>query len=157
LVLVAIPLGFIGVLTSLFVFQSTLSLNSALGVILLNGIAVANSIILVDFLKRLVEDGKSPHAAAVEAAKARLRPIFMTSMTTGLGMLPVALGLGEGGRILQPLGISVIGGLAFSMLTTLFIVPALQVSYLNWKGRKKNRILNSQMKGSDFVETSPSL
>ncbi len=138
LVLVAIPLGFIGVLISLFVFRSTLSLNSVLGVILLNGIAVANSIILVDFLKRLVERGRSPTEAALEAARARLRPILMTSLTTGLGMLPVALGFGEGGKILQPLGIAVIGGLVFSMATTLFIVPSLQVSYLNWKLRRHN-------------------
>lgn len=136
LVLVSIPLGFIGVLISLFVFKSTLSLNSVLGIILLNGIAVANSIILVDFLKRLVDQGRSPNEAAVEAAKKRVRPILMTSMTTGLGMLPVALGFGEGGRILQPLGIAVVGGLLFSMLTTLMIVPSLQVSYLNWKQRK---------------------
>ena len=138
LVLVAVPLGFIGVLFSLFIFHSTLSLNSVLGVILLNGIAVANSIILVDFLKRLVDKGRTPTEAALEAAKKRLRPIFMTSMTTGLGMLPVALGFGEGGRILQPLGIAVVGGLAFSMLTTLFIVPSLQVSYLNWKQSRRD-------------------
>jgi HAE1 family hydrophobic/amphiphilic exporter-1 len=153
LVLVAVPLGFIGVLMSLFVFQSTLSLNSVLGVILLNGIAVANSIILVDFLKRLVDSGKAPRAAACEAAKARLRPIFMTSLTTGLGMLPVALGLGEGGRILQPLGIAVIGGLSFSMLTTLFLVPALQVAYLEWRqSRRVSAVVPAPAVKSDWVE-----
>jgi len=137
LVLVAIPLGFIGVLSSLFIFKSTLSLNSVLGVILLNGIAVANSIILVDFLKRLVDQNIPPREAALQAAKKRLRPILMTSLTTALGMFPIALGLGEGGRILQPLGITVIGGLGFSMLTTLFVVPALQVSFLERKARKQ--------------------
>ncbi len=137
LVLVAVPLGFIGVLLSLFIFQSTLSLNSVLGVILLNGISVANSIILVDFLKRLVDQGVSPTQAALEAAQKRMRPILMTSMTTGLGMLPIALGMGEGGRILQPLGIAVIGGLGVSMSMTLFIVPALQVSYLEWKRKRE--------------------
>ena len=160
LVLVAIPLGFIGVLISLFVFQSTLSLNSVLGVILLNGIAVANSIILVDFLKRLVDAGATPHAAAVEAAKKRLRPIFMTSLTTGLGMMPIAFGFGEGGRILQPLGIAVVGGLAFSMLTTLFVVPSLQVSYLNWLNRRKaGPGFKFQEVRKDWVEseTSPTL
>jgi HAE1 family hydrophobic/amphiphilic exporter-1 len=136
LVLVAIPLGMIGVLISLFVFKSTLSLNSVLGMILLNGIAVANSIILVDFMKKLVDEGLSPNEAAVEASKARLRPILMTSLTTVLGMIPIALGFGEGGRILQPLGISVAGGLWISMLLTLFAVPSLQASYLNWKRRK---------------------
>jgi HAE1 family hydrophobic/amphiphilic exporter-1 len=140
LVLVSIPLGFIGVLISLFVFQSTLSLNSVLGIILLNGIAVANSIILVDFLKRLVDQGMEPNQAAVVAATKRLRPILMTSLTTGLGMLPVAMGFGEGGRILQPLGIAVVGGLSFSMLTTLMIVPALQVGYLNWKQKRFAKI-----------------
>jgi hydrophobic/amphiphilic exporter-1 (mainly G- bacteria), HAE1 family len=137
LVLVSIPLGFIGVLTSLFVFGSTLSLNSALGVILLNGISVANSIILVDFLKRLVNQGVPPALAAQQAAKKRLRPILMTSLTTALGMLPIALGMGDGGKILQPLGIAVIGGLGFSMLTTLFVVPSLQVAYLEWRQFKR--------------------
>jgi HAE1 family hydrophobic/amphiphilic exporter-1 len=132
LVLVAIPLGLIGVCLSLFIFRSTLSLNSMLGVILLNGIAVANSIILVDFLKQRVNQGLAPAAAALEAAKKRVRPILITSLTTVLGMLPIALGLGEGGRILQPLGIAVSGGLWVSMGLTLFIVPALQVRYLQW-------------------------
>jgi hydrophobic/amphiphilic exporter-1 (mainly G- bacteria), HAE1 family len=136
LVLVSVPLGFIGVLVSLFVFQSTLSLNSVLGIILLNGIAVANSIILVDFIKRLVAEGLPPRTAAVEAAKKRLRPILITSLTTVLGMLPIAIGAGEGGRILQPLGIAVAGGLWISMMLTLFLVPALQVGYLESRGLK---------------------
>lgn len=133
LVLVSVPLGFIGVLVSLFVFGSSLSLNSILGVILLNGIAVANSILLVDFIKRLAESGLEPREAAIEAAQKRLRPILITSLTTVLGMLPIALGMGEGGRILQPLGIAVSGGLWVSMLLTLFLVPALHVSYLEWR------------------------
>ena len=133
LVLVSIPLGMIGVLLSLFLFRSTLSLNSVLGMILLNGIAVANSIILVDFMKKLVDQGIEPFQAAVDASRARLRPILMTSLTTVLGMIPIALGFGEGGRILQPLGISVAGGLWLSMLLTLFVVPALQAAYLTWK------------------------
>ncbi len=137
LVLVAIPLGLIGVLFSLFIFQSPLSLNSVLGVILLNGIAVANSILLVDFLIQRVNEGLTPLEAALDTAKKRLRPILITSLTTILGMLPIALGLGEGGRILQPLGIAVSGGLWVSMGLTLIIVPALQVQYLNWKQTRK--------------------
>ncbi|MFN8943298.1 MAG: efflux RND transporter permease subunit, partial [Pseudobdellovibrionaceae bacterium] len=136
LVLAAIPLGFIGVIVSLFVFQSTVSLNSMLGIILLNGIAVANSIILVDFIQRQVDSGMTPLEAALVSGKTRLRPILMTTMTTLLGMTPIALGLGEGGKILQPLGISVIGGLGVSTLLTLFIVPALQTSYLQFKAKK---------------------
>ncbi|MBC7372192.1 MAG: efflux RND transporter permease subunit [Bdellovibrionaceae bacterium] len=131
LVLVAIPLGFIGVIISLFVFRSSLSLNSGLGTILLNGIAVANSIILVDFIRKLHAAGKNAKAATLEASVARLRPILMTSLTTVLGMMPIALGLGEGGKILQPLGIAVCGGLWVSTLLTLYIVPALQYLYLS--------------------------
>ncbi len=133
LVLVSVPLGFIGVVLSLYVFKSTVSLNAALGVILLNGIAVANSIILVDFIKRLVAQGLTPRVAALEAAKKRLRPILITSLCTVLGMLPIALGTGEGGHILQPLGIAVSGGLWVSTILTLFLVPALHVSYLEWR------------------------
>src|SRR6185437_4505242 len=140
LVLIAIPLGFIGVILSLFIFRSTLSLNSALGVILLNGIAVANSIILVDFLNKLVRGGMPVIEAALTASRARLRPILMTSLTTAIGMLPIALGLGEGGRVLRPLGIAVSGGLWISMLFTLFVVPSLQVMYLGWrKARLESR------------------
>ncbi|MBL7670621.1 MAG: efflux RND transporter permease subunit [Bdellovibrionaceae bacterium] len=130
LVLVAIPLGFIGVVVSLWSFGSTLSLNSGLGTILLNGIAVANSIILVDFIQKLFVSGRSPIDSTIEASVARLRPILMTSLTTGLGMFPVALGLGDGGKILQPLGIAVCGGLWVSTVLTLFLVPALQYQYL---------------------------
>lgn len=136
LVMVAIPLGIIGVIISLFIFRSTLSLNSGLGTILLNGIAVANSIILVDFIHKLFKSGRSAYVATVEACVARLRPILMTSLTTGLGMLPIAFGLGEGGKILQPLGIAVCGGLWFSTLLTLYIVPALQFRYLKFLEQK---------------------
>jgi HAE1 family hydrophobic/amphiphilic exporter-1 len=136
LVLVAIPLGFVGVMVALFVFRSSLSLNSGLGTILLNGIAVANSIILVDFIKKLHDQGKSAQEATLQASTVRLRPILMTSMTTVLGMLPIALGLGEGGKILQPLGIAVCGGLWVSMLLTLYIVPALQYIYLSRNEKK---------------------
>lgn len=152
LVLVAIPLGLVGVFVSLFVFQSTLSLNSVLGVILLNGIAVANSIILVDFIKRLVGQGLLPKEAAVEAAKKRLRPILITSLTTILGMLPIALGLGEGGRVLQPLGIAVSGGLWVSMLLTLFLVPALHVASLEWRASSTLKInLRGWLTGLNWV------
>lgn len=130
LVMVALPLGYIGVLASLYIFGSTLSLNSVLGVILLNGIAVANSILLVDFTKRLAEQNKDPAEAAVEAARIRMRPILITSLTTILGMTPLALGMGEGGRILQPLGIAVAGGMWVSVALTLFIVPCLHTAYL---------------------------
>jgi hydrophobic/amphiphilic exporter-1 (mainly G- bacteria), HAE1 family len=137
LVLVSIPLGILGVISSLWLFNSSLSLNSILGVILLNGITVANSVILVDFMKKLYESGLSPIEAAIQSTQARLRPILMTSITTILGMMPIALGFGEGGKILQPLGVAVCGGLWVSMLLTLFIVPGLQYGYLTRLEAKK--------------------
>ena len=140
LVLVAIPLGIIGVILALWVFGSSLSLNSGLGTILLNGIAVANSIILVDFIRRQFEAGLAPLEATVSASAARLRPILMTSLTTVLGMMPIALGLGEGGKTLQPLGIAVSGGLWVSALLTLYLVPCLQYYYLRTKAARLNRL-----------------
>ena len=133
LILLAIPFGIMGTILSLTIFQSELSLNSTLGVILLNGISVANSIILVDFIKQLKSRGQSAKESAINAARIRLRPILMTSMTTVIGMLPIALGFGSGGKILQPLGISVSGGLWVSMLFTLYFVPTLQCYYYEWK------------------------
>lgn len=121
--MLTIPLGFIGALISLFAFQSTLSLNSALGIILLNGIAVNNAILLVEVYTQLLEKGLSSRDALRETCRSRLRPILITSLTTMLGMLPIALGWGDGGKILQPLGIVVAFGLFFSTLMALFIVP----------------------------------
>lgn len=136
IILVAVPLGILGALLSLFLFRSNLSLNSILGMILLNGIAVANSILLIDFFKHRIAMGLSPLQAALEAGQKRLRPILITSLTTILGMIPVALGLGEGGKILQPLGIAVSGGLWISMGLTLFLVPSLQVAWTEWKQQR---------------------
>lgn len=136
LILLAIPFGIMGTILSLTIFQSELSLNSTLGVILLNGISVANSIILVDFIKHLKAEGQTARNSAIKAARIRLRPILMTSMTTVIGMLPIAFGFGAGGKILQPLGISVSGGLWVSMLFTLYFVPTLQCYYYEWKEKK---------------------
>ena len=133
IIMVAIPSGILGGCLSLYLFNSTLSLNSVLGIILLNGIAVNNSIILVDFIIKLFKAGLSPKEAVLVAARKRLKPILITSLTTILGMLPVAIGLGEGGKILQPLGIAVTNGLWVSTVFTIFLVPLLECMYLSWK------------------------
>ncbi|MBC7743100.1 MAG: efflux RND transporter permease subunit [Bdellovibrionaceae bacterium] len=152
LVMVSIPLGMIGVIISLFIFKSSLSLNSGLGTILLNGIAVANSIILVDFIQKLFVQGRSALNATVDASTTRLRPILMTSLTTVLGMLPIALGLGEGGQILQPLGVAVCGGLWISALMTLYIVPALQYQYLKFKEKQQTQNFSDEVNQTQFLE-----
>ena len=104
-----------------------------------------------------VEEGVKPKEAALMAAKKRLRPILITTLTTGLGMLPIALGFGEGGKILQPLGLAVIGGLGFSMLTTLFVVPSLQVGYLDWKGKRVTKRQMRSVEATRLGNESPTL
>ncbi len=139
IIISSVPMGLIGVLISLLTFKSTLSLNSSLGVILLSGITVANSIMLADLTLKLVESGIAPYDAAIMAAKRRLRPILITSLTTILGMVPIAIGMGEGGKILRPLGLAVTGGLWFSMVFTLFTVPGFEVLVLQRKQKQGSK------------------
>jgi HAE1 family hydrophobic/amphiphilic exporter-1 len=125
IIMLAIPLGLIGVGLSLYVFQSTLSVNSMLGMILLAGTAVNNSIIFIDFFNqsRLAYPALSLTDQILRTASLRFQPILITTLTTILGMLPISFGLGDGGEILQPLGIAVCGGLTVSTFLTLIVVP----------------------------------
>lgn len=150
IIFTAIPFAFCGGIFSLFVFQSTLSLNSALGVILLNGIAVNNSIILVDFIKGFAKSKLEVKEGIIEACSQRLRPILITSLTTILGMMPIALGTGDGGKILQPLGIVVTGGLWVSMIFTLYFVPLLEFLYL--KNRERGEHLSQPEQAPAWTE-----
>ena len=127
IIMLAIPFGILGVFLSLWIFNSTISLNSALGVILLNGITVANSILLVDRILKHVTNGVEVKQAIMLTAKERIRPILMTSIITILGMLPIAFGFGEGGSVLQPLGIAVSGGLWVSLIFTLYVVSCFRI------------------------------
>ncbi len=124
IILITVPMGFIGVLLSLYLFDSTLSLNSLLGTILLGGIVVNNAIIMIDFYFRRMKEGEERIDALADAAVLRFPPIIITMLTTVLGMLPIALALGDGTNIIQPLGIAVSGGLLVSTLFTLFMIPA---------------------------------
>jgi HAE1 family hydrophobic/amphiphilic exporter-1 len=124
-ILVTVPLGFIGVVFSLYLFKSSLSLNSMLGTILLAGIVVNNAIIMIDFYIKLGPSFGGTIEALVETAGIRFTPIIITMLTTVFGMLPIAIGIGEGSNIIQPLGIAVSGGLAVSTLFTLFMVPSI--------------------------------
>lgn len=124
-ILVTIPLGFVGVTLSLYVFGSTLNLNSLLGTILLGGIVVNNAIIMIDFYLATRGEYADHRSALVATAGLRFKPILITTLTTIFGMLPIALGYGSGASILQPLGIAVAGGLVVSSFVTLFAVPAI--------------------------------
>jgi multidrug efflux pump subunit AcrB len=124
-ILVTIPLGFIGLVFSLLIFRSTLSLNSLLGAILLSGIVVNNAILMIDFYLNYLPGYDNTIDALVDTAGIRFTPIIITTLTTILGMLPIAIGMGEGSNIIQPLGIAVSGGLFVSTLLMLFVVPSI--------------------------------
>jgi len=100
-----------------------LNLIALIGAVMLVGIVVKNGVVLLDFTNLLRGRGLSVNQAAIAAGKSRLRPVLMTSLTTVLGMLPLAIGMGEGAESWQPMGISIIGGLTFSTMITLIIVP----------------------------------
>ena len=127
-ILLAVPLGMVGVILALAATGTAISVVVLIGVILLAGIVVNNAIVLVDFINQRRKEGLAKHAAVIEAASVRLRPIFMTTATTVLGLLPMALGLGEGAEIRSPMAIAVIGGLSLATLLTLVVIPVLYVS-----------------------------
>jgi HAE1 family hydrophobic/amphiphilic exporter-1 len=123
-VMFSVPLAIVGVLVTLFVTKTTLNLQSYIGCIMLGGIVVNNAILLVDQAGRLIEDGMPTLDALTEAGRRRLRPILMTTLTTILGLLPLALGIGEGADAQAPLARAVVGGLTGSTLITLVLIPA---------------------------------
>jgi multidrug efflux pump subunit AcrB len=127
LIMLAIPMGFIGVLVILPLTHSTLNVMSLMGVLMLIGIADSNSILIVDFAHNLEAQGMSPTDAVINACRVRLRPILMTSLATIIGMIPMALKLGTGAEQYTPMARAIIGGLTSSVILTIFIVPAVYV------------------------------
>jgi len=123
-VMLSVPLAAIGVLVTLFLTETTFNVQTYIGCILLGGIVVNNAILLVDQGGRLVAEGRTPRDAIAEAGRRRLRPILMTTATTVLALVPLALGFGEGAEAQAPLARAVVGGLAASTLITLVLVPA---------------------------------
>jgi multidrug efflux pump subunit AcrB len=124
-IMFSVPLGVAGVALALWATNTTLSVNSFMGIIMMVGIVVSNGVLLVDFANVLRRRGKSLHDATVEAGRTRLRPILMTTIATLVGLIPMALGLGEGSEANLPLARAVIGGLTVSTGLTLFFVPVL--------------------------------
>jgi HAE1 family hydrophobic/amphiphilic exporter-1 len=122
-ILFTIPLALVGAVLALFITGTTINIVAFIGVIMLAGIVVNNAIVLVDLINQLRAQGKSQFDAIMEAGTARLRPILMTSLTTALGLLPMALGFGEGAEVRTPMAITVIGGLLVSTLLTLVVIP----------------------------------
>lgn len=123
IIMFTLPLAVIGVLLALFFTGQTFNVPSIMGIIVLAGIVVNNAIVLVDYINQLRARGRSVHDAIIEAAGARLRPILMTTVTTVLGLVPMALLGGSGAEMQRPLSIAIIGGLTMSTLLTLYIIP----------------------------------
>ena len=126
-IMFTIPLAIIGVAAALFLTDTPLSAVAFLGIIMLGGIVVNNGIILIDFVNRLRQQGLGIRDAAIKAAKIRARPILMTSFTTILGLLPLALGMSEGKELRAPLAITVIGGLTAATFLTLIVIPSVYI------------------------------
>jgi HAE1 family hydrophobic/amphiphilic exporter-1 len=123
IILFTIPLGLVGVIWALVLSGNPVSVIVLIGTVMLAGIVVKNAIVMVDYINICRERGMSKNDAIVEAGKIRLRPILITTLTTILGLVPMALGLGEGAEIRAPMAITVIGGLAVSTLLTLIVIP----------------------------------
>src|SRR2546426_2286812 len=124
IILVAVPPALSGVLLTLWASDTTLNVMSLMGVVMLVGIAVSNSILIVEFPRHLREDGMSVREAVALACRVRLRPVLMTSLATIIGLLPMALKLGEGSESYAPLARALLGGLTLSVVLTVFLVPA---------------------------------
>ena len=137
IIMFTIPFAFTGVFLALWMTSTPLSLIALIGAIMLVGIVTKNGIVMVDYMNLLIERGSGVFDAVIAGGKSRLRPVLMTSFTTVLGMLPLAIGTGAGSETWQPMGIAVIGGLTCSTLLTLFIVPVLYSILVNRAQRKE--------------------
>jgi len=134
LIMFSVPLGFIGVVWALFLTGNTLSVVSFIGIIMMVGIVVSNAILIVDYINRLrKEEGVELKEAIIRAGRIRLRPILMTTLTTICGLIPMALGIGEGAEANASLAIAVIGGLSVSTFLTLVFVPTLYMIAESWR------------------------
>jgi len=140
IILVAVPLGWIGTVLMLHLTNTSANVESMIGTLMMMGIVVSNSILLVDYANRMVRAGAAAERAVLEAGRRRIRPILMTALATILGLLPLALGFGEGNETMVPLARAVVGGLAVSTVMTLLVVPVMHAMILS----RRVHIIESQ-------------
>ncbi|MBN2009813.1 efflux RND transporter permease subunit [candidate division KSB1 bacterium] len=136
-ILLSVPLAVFGALLTLYLFGQTLNIYSQIGLIMLIGLVTKNSILIVEFSNQLRNQGKDVVEAVIEAATIRLRPILMTSFSTILGILPIAIGFGAGAEARRPLGLAVVGGMLFSTFLTLILVPVVYTLFAKLTVKKK--------------------
>jgi multidrug efflux pump len=146
IIILTVPLAICGAFISLYLFGQTFNIFSQIGMIMLIGLVTKNGILIVEFANQKREEGMTSMEAVLEASRLRLRPILMTSLAMALGSLPLALSLGAASASRQPLGIVIVGGIMFSLILTLFVIPSMY-SYLS---RKKHPVQFGD-------ETSPAL
>lgn len=125
IIMFTVPLAITGAVLSLWMFDYTMNIFSQIGIIVLIGIVTKNGILIVEFANQRKEHGLNKHDAAIDSAVQRLRPILMTSLATVLGALPIALALGAASQSRSPMGVAIVGGLIFSLVLTLYVIPAL--------------------------------
>jgi multidrug efflux pump len=143
-IMITVPLAIAGAVLALWIFNQTLNIFSQIGMIMLIGLVTKNGILIVEFANQRQDAGLSKSEAVVEAATARMRPIIMTSLTMALGALPIALSLGAAATSRIPLGIVLVGGIMFSLILTLYVIPSMY-SYLSRKKKKSGmEILDEQ-------------
>lgn len=151
IIMLSIPFAFTGVVLALLLTNTTLSIVAALGGVLLIGIVTKNGIVLIDFINLMRERGIRLYDAVAQACRSRLRPVLMTSLTTILGMVPMAVSTGEGSETWRPMGVAVIGGMIFSTIITMIIVPAVYAAMDKSGSRNKKKVLAKQFRFmSDF-------
>ncbi len=136
IIILTVPMAVAGALFSLWLFGQTWNIFSQIGTVMLIGLVTKNGILIVEFANQLREQGKSKYDAILEASEARLRPILMTSLAIALGALPIALSLGAASASRMGMGVVIVGGTMFSLILTLFVIPAF---YLMWSKAKKHR------------------
>jgi len=136
IIMFAVPMGLIGVIWTLWMTNTTLNIESFMGIIVMVGIVVSNSILLVDFANQRRRDGQELRRAVVESARIRMRPILMTALATVAGLMPIALELGAGSEASAPLARAAVGGLVVSTAFTLFLVPSVYELFYSWRGER---------------------
>ena len=146
IIMFSIPFSFTGVVLALFLTGTTLSVIAALGAVLLIGIVVKNGIVLVDYINLMRDRDMELYDAIAVSGKSRLRPVLMTALTTILGMLPMAVMSGEGSELWKPMGITVIGGLIFSTVVTMVIIPVMYAVFVKKGEREKKIKLRKKMR-----------
>ena len=143
-IMITVPLAIAGAIISLWIFGQTLNVFSQIGMIMLIGLVTKNGILIVEFANKKQEAGMNKVEAAVEAATARMRPILMTSLTMALGALPIALSLGAAATSRIPLGIVLVGGILFSLVLTLYVIPAMYAFMSRKKTKSGMQLLDEQ-------------